>query len=167
MSRLALDAGAVLAAINRLSEQYPELADDEELKSATIEGETDFERVIEQLLDAYLDAVSMKGAIADRIDALKERSDRYSRRADGAKALMLTLMQAAEQKTLRLPTATISVGNGRDKVVIDDEKALPQGFVRHEPVPLKTEIMAALAAGDTIPGARLERSSPTLSIRTK
>jgi hypothetical protein len=66
-----------------------------------------------------------------------------------------------------LPSATISIDKGRPRLVIDNEDELPQGFVKIERTPKRADIAAALATGDSIPGARLEAANDHLSIRTK
>jgi hypothetical protein len=165
--RIALDVRVVTGQIERLRMQYPELAEDLELLTDTVEGETDFHKVIEQVTDEYLDAVSMKGAIADRIDGLRQRSDRFDRKADALKGMALNLMEAAGQPKVTLPVATLSIRKGVNSVVVEDLDAIPQGYRRTEVVPLKTEIKKALEAGEAIPGARLEHGPEGLSVRTK
>ena len=164
---LVLDATFVRQKIDRLKADYPELLEDAELLESTIEGETDFERVIERITDAFLDAVSMKEAVASRSAALKERGDRYDRKADAMKALALILLASTGQRSIRLPQATLTIAQGRSRTIIEDEDALPQGYVKFERVPIKADIAAALAAGDQIPGARLEAAPDYLTVRTK
>lgn len=166
-SRLILDVSFTARQIERLKEQYPELAEDAELLADTIAGETEFEPVIERVTDEFLDAVAMKEAIASRMSALRERGDRYDRKADAMKGLALGMMEAANVPKVSLPAATLSIRKGGTSVVIDDAAELPQGFVRYEPTPLNAEIKAALQAGDAIPGARLQTGADSLAIRTK
>lgn len=165
--RLALDVRETAAQVERLRLTYPDLADDLQLLADTIEGETEFMPLMERLTEEYLDTVSMKAAIADRMSALAERRDRFDRKADVLKRMARGLMETAGQTKLQLPIATVSIAKGRTSCVVDDADALPQGFYEVERKPLKTAIKTALEAGDVVPGARLETGEPSLSVRTK
>jgi hypothetical protein len=165
--RVKIDAELVRSRIEALKVTYPDLVEDAELLASTVEGETDFHAVLDRVLDAFLDTVSMKASIADRMSALKERGERFDRKAEALKGLAHGMMEAAEQRKIILPQATLSIMAGRKRVVVDDVDALPQGFVKVERVPLKTELAAALNVEESVPGAHLEIGPPTLSIRTK
>lgn len=167
LNRILYDAAFVKAQINSLKVAFPELLDDYEVLESAIDGETDFERVMEAVTDQYLDALSMKGAIADRMESLRERSDRYGKKAETIRSLAFDLMQAAERPKVELPVATLSIRKGVNSVVIEDLEAIPQGYRRVEVVPLKTEIKKALEKGDDIPGARLQTGPDGLSVKTK
>ena len=165
--RLVLDARFIIQHIGRLKEAFPEIAEDADLLADTIEGETDFARIMEKLADAYMDAVSFKGAIADRLSGLKERQDRVSTKADVLKSLMQAALEESQQRSITLPEATISIRAGGQTVDIINAAELPQGFTATEVRPLKAEIRTALLAGELVPGAALVRSPDTLTVRTK
>lgn len=167
LDRILYDAAFVKAQINSLKVAFPELVDDYEVLESAIDGETDFERVVEAITDQYLDALSMKGAIAERMEALEERSKRFTKKAETIRTLAFDLMQAANRPKVELPIATLSIRKGVSKVEIDDLMAIPQGFTRTEVIPLKTELKKALEAGEAIPGAHLEHGPDGLSVRTK
>lgn len=167
LDRIIYDAAFVKAQINALKVAFPELESDYELLESAIDGETDFERVVEYLTEEFLEALSMKGAIADRMASLEARSARYDKKAEGLRSLVFDLMQSASRPKVELPVATLSVRKGVSRVIVEDVAALPQGFTRTEVVPLKTEIKKSLEAGEAIPGARLETGPDGLSVRTK
>jgi hypothetical protein len=167
LNKIIYDAAYVKQQINALKVAFPELESDYELLESAIDGETDFERVVEYLTEEFLEALSMKGAIADRMTSLEARSDRYDKKAEGLRSLVFDLMQAAKRRTVELPVATLGIRAGVDSVVIEDEQQLPQGYFRTERLPLKSEIKKALRAGEAIPGARLETGPDGLSVRTK
>lgn len=167
LNKIIYDAAYVKQQINALKVAFPELESDYELLESAIDGETKFDRVIEVITDEFLEALSMKGAIAERMESLKERSDRFSRKAETIRTLAFDLMQAADRPKVELPVATLSIRKGVNSVIIEDATQLPQGFKRTEVVPLKTEIKKALEAGEAIPGARLEHGPEGLSVRTK
>lgn len=165
--RITVDAAFFMAHIDRLKTAFPELTEDAELLASTIEGETDFERVLDRVIEAFLDAMAMKAATAERVDDLSARGARFGQKAEAMRSLAFGMMKAADQTSIRLPVATLSVRTGVASVVVDDIAELPQGFTKTETIAKKAEIKAALAAGETIPGAHLETGAASLSIRTK
>ena len=165
--RLPIDTELVRSRIEALKAAYPELEEDAELLAGMIEGSTEFDAVLDRVVDAFLDTVSMKTSVAERMSALKERGERFDRKADAYRALAHQLMQTADKTSHVLPQATLSIRKGLNSVMVDDATALPQGFVRIERIPAKAEIKKALEAGQDVPGARLTTGDPSLSIRTK
>jgi prophage DNA circulation protein len=152
--------------IDRMRRQFPELEEDAELLSSMVEGETDFDQVLDKLLEAFLDRVTMREAVTARIETMKERSNRFDKSAEAIKSIAFDLMQAADKTMVRRPLATLVVSKGRDKLVLDDDFNA-QGYMRVKTEPMRADILAALQLGDQIPGARIEKTEPTLSIRTK
>lgn len=152
--------------IDRLRRFFPEINDDLELLAATIEGETDFDKVADLIIDAFLDRVSLREAVELRIDDMKARAERFGKGADAMKSLLTELMRAADKTMIRRPLATLVMSKGRETLVLDDNFNA-QGYMRVKSEPMRTDILAALKAGDDIPGARLETPPPHLSVRTK
>lgn len=153
--------------IERLKRAFPELADDLELLAGTIEGETDFDALLDAILEQFLDRVTMREAATRRKETIEERVARFDKAAELFKGLAFDLMKSADKTMVRRPVATLVVSKGRDKLVLDDDFNA-QGYMRQpKPEPIRADILAALQAGDQIPGARLEKTEPTLSIRTK
>lgn len=167
MSFLQVDIAAFKAHVHELLATYPELAEDEDLRADMFEGETDLHALVERLVRMKLDADTMASAIKARKQEIAERQSRYERKSDGAKALLKGVMLAADLPKVTLPDATVSITKARTIVEITDETALPQGFVEIRRVPKKTEIKAALEAGEEIPGAALGLSEEGLMVRTK
>lgn len=156
---------AVILQIDRLLEDFPELQDDELLRLDTIEGETDALDIANRLARLFRHAEIMQDAIKSERAALATRQARYGNQADGAKAAILTLMKAMDQRKLELPAATVSLRAGSESVVVSDPEDLPQGYFKVARTADKAAIKAAIKGGDTIPGATLERSPETVSVR--
>lgn len=144
---------------------FPELAEDEELRADTIEGETDAHRILSRIVNIERDANSMIGAIDERAKELAGRKARMTRRKDAMRALLLRLLKAADLQKVNLPEATISVSKGRAGVEITDEALLPDSVVKLKREPDKTAIKAALDAGDEVPGAVLAVGRETVTVR--
>lgn len=161
------NATFVASQIERLRADYPEIEDDAELLSDMIEGATDFNMTMERVVGAFLDAVSMKDAIALRQKSLVERGARYERKAEALRGLTMQLLKAAAKTKLALPEASLSLRSGYPSVVVDNMAELPQGFTKTDISPRKAEIKKAIEAGETIPGAHLEVGPDTVTIKTK
>lgn len=164
---LAMDASKLEAEIHHMLVAFPELADDEELRLDTLEGETDFNRIMSRLVRVRNEKLADAEGLASYMADLSDRKARQVRAADGVKALMLSLMSVADLPKLVLPEATISVTKPRASVDVTDVQALPQGTFSIVRQPDKTAIKAQLEAGDDVPGATLKFSDPGLTVRVK
>ncbi|WP_246191674.1 siphovirus Gp157 family protein [Brucella intermedia] len=162
---LAYDVTVLEREFADLVAAYPELAEDDELRADTIEGETDAYRVLGKIVAIERDANSMTLAIGERAKELAARKDRYTRRKDAMRALLLRLLKAADLNKVSLPEATVSVGKGRAGVEIVDESLLPDNVVKLKREPDKTAIKAALDAGEDVPGAVLREGQPGVTVR--
>lgn len=164
---LSLDASKLVNEIQHMLAAYPELADDEELRLDTLEGETDFNRIMSRLVRVRNEKLADAEGLATYIGDLSERKARQVRSAEGVKSLMLSLMSVADIPKLALPEATISVTKPRTSVDVVDVDALPQGTFATIRQPDKNAIKAMLEAGDDVPGAALKTSEPGLTVRVK
>lgn len=162
---VSIDAINVANEISLLVEMYPELQDDEDLRSDMLEGNTSLHDVLSRIVAIERDANSMVLAIGERAKELAVRKDRYARRKDAMRALLLRLLKAADLTKVSLPEATVSVGKGRAGVEIVDEAAVPPRFLKVVKSPDKTLIKEALDAGKTVKGAVLREGQPTLTVR--
>ncbi|TWH01792.1 viral Gp157 protein [Ochrobactrum sp. J50] len=162
---LAYDVTVLEREFADLVAQWPELAEDEDLRADMIEGETDAYRVLGRIVAIERDANSMVLAIGERAKELAARKERYARRKDAMRALLLRLLKAANLNKVSLPEATVSVSKGRAGVEIVDESAVPARFLKVVKSPDKTLIKEALDAGKTVKGAVLREGQPTLTVR--
>ncbi|NLH78188.1 MAG: hypothetical protein GX465_14245, partial [Acidobacteria bacterium] len=78
-------------------------------------------------------------------------------------------MQMADVKSIKRNDGlfSISLVDGRDTVEIDDQKKIPMDLCDIVEVirPLKEKIAERIAAGETVPGAHIERGEPYVMIR--
>ena len=161
----ALDTTRVTLEIERLLAEYPELAEDEALRSDMIEGSTDAFAVLSEIAKAMADAKAMSMAISDNIDALAERAARYDRRGKAMRALAQRIMEAANIRKAELPEATLSIRAVAPSLVITDEASLPDWAWRVKREPDKAVIKERMKAGDFVPGAEMSNGGSTLSVR--
>lgn len=167
MSWLQVDIADFKAKVHELFAAYPELEDDEQLRADMIEAETDLHQLVARLVKMKLDARELATGAKVRKAEIAERQARFERKEDGYTTLLKSLMLAADLDKIALPEATVSVTKPRVIVEITDEAEIPQGFVEIRRVPKKSEIKAALEAGEEVPGAALGLSSEGLMVRTK
>lgn len=164
---ISVDAKSVQASIADLMAAYPELAEDDVLLLDTIQGCTDLFEIAAKAVELKAEADAMADAIKARISDLESRKGRFSRQSEAMRKLIKGLMEAAGQTKLTLPEATISIAKGREKIVVDDVNALPQGTFTTQRIPDKDAIKTALDAGCEVPGARKEQGPETLVVRVK
>lgn len=164
---LTLDAHKLANEIQHMLVAFPELAEDEELRLDTLEGETDFNRIMSRLVRTRNEKLADAEGLGTYISELSDRKARHARAADGVKALMLSLMSVADIPKLVLPEATISVTKPRTSVDVLDIDALPQGTFSTVRQPDKAAIKSMLEAGDDVPGAALKTGDASLTVRVK
>lgn len=165
MSFIKVDIAAFKAQWHDIVSANPELAEDEELRLDTLEGETEFNSIMARLVRRKLDAREMAtGAKARKAD-VAERQARFEKQEETFDALIKSLLQAADLPKLVLPEATLSITQPRTRVNVIDVNELPQGFFERRAK--AAEIKAALERGEQIPGAELALGDEGLMVRTK
>lgn len=151
--------------IQTLLEQFPQLKDDQDLLADMLEGQTDFNEVIAALAKDIKLAKANVAGIKEVAKELKERQSRFEAKEEFCRSLIHKLMDAAGVKKLTLPVATVNITNVSPSVMILDESAIPDDFMRIKKEPNKTAIKAALETGQSIAGAVMSNGSTTVSIR--
>jgi hypothetical protein len=151
------DLTALLAA-------HPELEEDEVLRMDMAEGQTNAMEMLDELIRVERDARSLQDAIADEMDRMNKRLQRFVDRQRLVRKYMMQLMDAAGLKKVERPAATISIAAGRPKVVITNESLIYEDFIRIKREPDKDKIAKALKGGEIIPGTTLSNAEPQLRI---
>lgn len=165
MKNPVIAAEYVLQDITSLLEVFPQLAEDEQLFKDTLEGNTNFNEVMDRLVTELKDNETLAEATSARVGKLRERQTRLVHRAQFYRALIQRLMERTGMKSVALPEAKISVVNAPDKVVITDEAAILDKFMRITKEPNKVAIKAALKNGEYVPGATLSNGGTTIQVR--
>jgi Siphovirus Gp157 len=162
------DADALRREIERLLRDYPELADDEVLRADMLDGSTEIGDILTSLVRTNQDALALKEGTKARLDELKARGDRFTKRTEFVRALIFKIMETARLKKLELPEATLSIRNNPQQIVGDpDAAALPDDLCRIKREPDKKKIRDALLAGQDVPGCTLSNAPPSLMIGVK
>jgi hypothetical protein len=152
------DLTALLAA-------HPELEQDDVLRLDMIEGETNALDLIDLLIAAEREALSLEEAVRTLQERLAIRQARFANRRGALRKFLMQLMEAAGLKKVERPAATVSIAAGRQKVVITNEQLLPDQYVRVKREPDKEALRRSLMLlEEDIPGATLSNAEPVLRI---
>jgi hypothetical protein len=147
----------------------PGFDDDHTLKVDMLEGETDLFEIVGRLLNENEDDDGIIAALDEQIDARAIRIERAKARIDARKRAISALMDCAQETTLRLPEATLSLRTLRPSPKVTDADRLPEQFVTVETVrkPNRDAIKEAFERGESIPRRRLTNGGASLTIRRK
>lgn len=164
--------------IARLAEEYrrqrdgllaafPDLAEDEEALTDTLDGITDTGDFIARICRQAREDEAMASGLATMLRDMGERKSRLMSRAEKRRAIAMALMNAIGERRIVRPDMTITVQPGRMAVVVTDDTALPDSLCKVERRPDKPAIREALERGEAVAGAVLSNGTETLTIRTK
>ena len=152
----------------RLLAEYPELADDEQALTDTLDGATDLADVCVRLWAWARDDEDRAMAGKARAAEISERAQRLADRAANKKAAVLAAMEAAGRQKIEAPEVTLSIAKKPQGVVITDETIIPLDYwKRRDPVLDKMALKDALKNGQAVPGASLDNGGTRLNVRTK
>jgi len=163
--------------------------DDEQLVLDTVEGETDFFEVVDQVLERIAEDGAMVKAIEAQVADLAARKDRFKKRIDTHKALLEQAFIEADLPKVERPLATAYLSNRAPKVIVETESDIPAKYWKPgdpkldtkallEDLKARREALEALpedpaeraeafaALPPEIPGATLSNGLRSLSIRT-
>ena len=141
---------------------------DEETLSDTLEGITDLNEIISELLRSALVDQAMAEGLKTRIDDMKVRFGRLNDSASKKKQLALNAMSDTGIKKITEPDFTASIRKGQAFLQVDSEEAIPNDFwLPQSPKLDRLALIGALKQGAEIPGAKLAEPEPSLAIRTK
>ena len=128
-----------------------EIIDVEQLAALQMERE----QKIENVALWYKNLLSDAAQYATEEAAFKKKKQQAQAQAERVKAYLLDALQGEKYKSARVSISYTS----SSRVIVDDVLNLPPRFVRfQDPEPNKTEIAAAIKAGEEVNGAHIERS---------
>jgi hypothetical protein len=153
--------------INNLRLRYPEMAEDETLNEDMLQGATSIDEVLTTLIRRIDDSGFLLEGLSMRMGELRERKQRFERRIEALRGLILSVLQVADLKKVELAEATLSQRAGQQQIVGEPDPArLPDDLVRIKREANRTAIREALQAGRALEGLSLSNAPPTLAIRT-
>ncbi len=151
------------------------LADDAELVSDAVEGETDLREAIEVALAEIDECEVVEIGAKAKAAEFSSRASTAAARAERVRAMIeQALLTIDLSEPMRLPGATVSLTKRPRQVVITEESTIPSRFYEEQPRPAPKldkkallHALANLAPGETIPGATLDNGSVSLTVRRK
>lgn len=167
MDRLSLAAAEWNRVRDSLLAEYPELADDSDALTDTLDGEAQALDLVARLIRDAREDDSMADALTPMQRDMAERKSRLASRADKRRDAALKLMNAIGERKIVRPDFTASVRAAPPKVIVTDDAALPDAVCKFERKPDRSAIKEALERGEAVAGAMLGNGSETLTIRTK
>lgn len=141
---------------------------DEETLADTLEGLTDLNEMLAELIRSALDDEVLKGALSTRLSDMRTRLERLESRARKKRQLATRIMSDATISKITTADFTASLKQAGPAVDVLDEAKIPPAYWKPQPPKLdKQGILAALKSGATIDGASLAAQEIQLSVRTK
>lgn len=158
---------AAQSALSRL-EASGDVDTDEAAALAVLREEApDIDTVLCRLLAAADEADRMADALGTRLLVLGARRQRFLRQHAEYRRTVFAMLDALGLRKWKNAEFSVSITDGRPGVVITDEAALPDSFVRITKTPDKTAIGCALREGHEVPGATMQNGAPSMTVRTK
>lgn len=150
----------------RLTTAY-DLEDDDPVLLDTLEGETNLHDRIAAVCREAQEVAAQADALSEIIKRNKERLTRLEKRSDYLRDQAAWAMQEAGLTKISAPDLTISVRNGKPKVVVTGDAVDPYTRTKTIVEPDKEAIKEALEQGVTLDFAFLSNPQPVLTVRSK
>ena len=149
-----------------LRHEFPD-ADDDTLRD-TLEGISTLPDVIATILRSHLDDIALLTALRTRIADMQARLNRIDDRAEKKRALVTSVMERADLRKITEPDFTVSLRPVPPPLVVTAEGEIPNTFWKPQPPKLdRKALIAALNAGQVVPGATFGNGGVTIAVRTR
>ncbi len=154
----------LIALADQLSSEYPE---DFDLIADTLEGEG-LDEILGYLLDKIADDEDMVIGLMNRESEMRERQKRLSKRIDHHRSTIQDILEKTGLKKFEMAEATFSLREQSPKLVIDNEKEIPEGFFQEKvSYVLDKQMLKDELAFHPVSGAHMADARPSLTIRRK
>ena len=154
----------------KIADKYRSLLEDDDISAEDFSLQMDaiedaFEHKIESCVLYELDLKAQEDMLEAEIKRLKERKDALYFKAQRMRRYIQFNMTRVNKLKLKTALVTVSVVQGRERLMVDDVTKVPDEFVVIERHPLKAEIKKFLEHGNALPGCHIERGEPFLLVR--
>lgn len=146
---------------------FPELNDDEETLTDTIDGESGALDAIASLVRSAREDEANAKALGDMLSDMRERKQRLSNRADKRREAATQIMEAIGVKKVERADFTASLRKVGPPLVITDEGKLGDAWFKITRTPDRTAIKQLLEHGGELEGAMLGNPSLGMTVRFK
>jgi len=134
--------------------------------SALVESECDLPERLRRILRYSRHVESQTKALAEMMSEMRDRKARMEKKSETLRSAVKWAMSETGLKKLDAPDLTATLSDGKPKVTITDEDALPDMACRIKREPNKTRIAELLAEGP-VAGACLANAEPVLTVRVR
>jgi hypothetical protein len=165
MTDLITTARAYQILRDQLLERMPELVDDPDCLLDTLEGMTTLHEQLAALGRSAAEDEALAEGLMDYRKKLADRYRRFELSALHKRTVILNCMADLDLKTVVAPDLRLTRKRLAPEVIITDEAALPENFVRVKREPDKVAIKKALNEGQQVAGATLSNGSETLQLK--
>lgn len=132
-----------------------------ELTAALLDAIAGTKHKIDNATRALATWEHLETAALAEVARLQLRAKRFAARRERLEGYLVATLETSGLKKIEGETSAIAIRLCPEKVVIDDEVALPAAYWREPPMPApvpdKTAIKLAIAAGREVAGAHVER----------
>jgi len=150
----------------KIKEEIDDGSYDQQTILDTLEGETDLFGLVGNLIDEIDEQLIMVDGLKARIQEMSGRKGRLEKTVDSIRTVILAVMDKAEIPKIVTDTATISVKQTPQKLLINNEAEIESKFfTKSDPVLNKKMIMSALKDEEDVIGASLTPKGITLQVR--
>ena len=155
----------------RLLADVPSLVHDSEALADTLDGITDWQDALRELVREAVARESMAEGLKDQIERMTARCRRLLEGSDKLREMVRDSMERMDLRKLAAPDFTASLSPGRPSLVMADDAGdhLPDDLVRVTRKPDAKKVREALAGGRDLAGlASLSNGGPNiLTVRTR
>ena len=149
----------------RLIEADPEI--DETTLLDTLEGATNLNEAIGEVIRAALEEEALADSLRDRMGAMRERLERIETACSRKREVAQAVMEDAGIEKILEPDFTVSLRVSPPAVAVVNEAEIPEPYWIPQPPKLDRKgVLDALKGGAEVPGASLTDTEPYLSVRT-
>lgn len=150
--------------IAKLFDDHPELSEDEDFRRDVLEGETDLHAVVGRLARESQALRAECAGLKEAATAFVARAGRKAERDRDVREAIKAILGAADLTKIKTHAASVSLANVAPSVIVTDEAAIPDQFMRVKRSPDLSAIKDALAAGENVPGAAMGNGGQALRI---
>ena len=150
----------------RLTEADPEI--DETTLLDTLEGATNLNEAIGEVIRAALEEEALADSLRDRMGTMRERLERIEAACAKKREVAQAVMEDAGIEKVLEPDFTVSLRVSPPSVAVVNEAEIPEPYWIPQPPKLDRKgVLDALKGGTMVPGATFANSKVSLAIRTK
>lgn len=133
----------------------------------TLEGETDLNEAVLELVNEIQEREANALALKSREQSIRDRRTRLEKGVETLRSVILQTMDTAGLKSIKGDIATLTMRETPGKLLITDESLIPSDYWEaQDPKLNRKSLVAALDDGSSIPGAEISNGGISLTIRS-